>query len=426
MMRTIDVGGLSQFYTGWKELSPTILLEYSLRKEIYPEKLQDALNRAIGIFSVFKVRLVLDDRRQPVYETIESNPAVYRDDGKQHRFGEENGGYLFRVSYGGNRIRLSMHHMLTDFFGANEFLKYILRCYLHLAEGTIDISADTVALDLSDLRDPYDVYGDIHSAGWFMADRWKNELIVPNHMVYRRDLPQPVCCISFSAEEILQETKKSDSSVFPLLSWLIANAAAHTCGAEDRIIVGGGAADFRHIFHSRTPFNFSQSFSTVLLPHERTMDPELQLTVQRFRMDLQMDRDTANREIALRRERVKRMDGPIDQYVMNQEELDRKRKEEERKSAFYLTYVGKMDLPEDLADYAESFFFISPTTRGPLKISACSWKDQLILNVTEQACEKSVIPQLREILDQYATESRITDPGMKYYDYYPMEELTGR
>ena len=73
-----------------------------------------------------------------------------------------------------------MHHMLTDFFGANEFLKYILRCYLHLAEGTIDISADTVALDLSDLRDPYDLYGDIHSAGWFMADRWKNELTVPD------------------------------------------------------------------------------------------------------------------------------------------------------------------------------------------------------------------------------------------------------
>lgn len=24
------------------------------------------------------------------------------------------------------------------------------------------------------------------------------------------------------------------------------------------------------------------------------------------------------------------------------------------------------------------------------------------------------------------TESRITDPEMKYYDYYPMEELTGR
>lgn len=378
------------------------------------------------VFSFFKVRLVLDDRRQPVYETIESNPAVYRDDGKQHRFGEESGGYLFRVSYGGNRIRLSMHHMLTDFFGANEFLKYILRCYLHLVEGTIDISADTVSLDLSDLRDPYDLYGDIHSAGWFMADRWKNELIVPNHMVYRRDLPQPVCSISFSAEKILQETKKSDSSVFPLLSWLIANAAAHTYGAEDRIIVGGGAADFRRICHSRTLFNFSQSFSTVLLPCEKNMDPELQLTVQRFRLDLQTDRDTINREIALRRERVKQMDGPIDQYVMNQEKLDRKRKEEERKSAFYLTYAGKLDLPKDLADYAESFLFISPTTRGPLKISACSWKDQLILNVTEQACEKSIIPKLWEILDQYATESRITDPEMKYYDYYPMEELTGR
>ncbi len=188
MKRKIDVGGLSQFYTGRKELSPTMQLEYTLKEAVDPEKLQDALNRAAEVFSVFRVRIALDNRR-PVYEETESGPAVYGDDGKPHAFGKESGGYLFRVSCGGKRIRLSMHHTLTDFFGANEFLKYILRCYLHLTDDAIDISEDTIALDLSDLRDPYDLHGNIRSAGYSMAGKWKNELIVPNHMVYRGEAP---------------------------------------------------------------------------------------------------------------------------------------------------------------------------------------------------------------------------------------------
>ena len=46
MIRNIDVGGLSHFYTGWKELSPTIVLEYTLKEAVHPGKLQDALKRA--------------------------------------------------------------------------------------------------------------------------------------------------------------------------------------------------------------------------------------------------------------------------------------------------------------------------------------------------------------------------------------------
>ena len=34
MKRKIDVGGLSQFYTGRKELSPTMQLEYTLKEAV--------------------------------------------------------------------------------------------------------------------------------------------------------------------------------------------------------------------------------------------------------------------------------------------------------------------------------------------------------------------------------------------------------
>ena len=41
----LNTGSLFQFYTGYKEQSPVILLEYTLRETIDPEKLQAALEK---------------------------------------------------------------------------------------------------------------------------------------------------------------------------------------------------------------------------------------------------------------------------------------------------------------------------------------------------------------------------------------------
>ena len=190
MKRILDAGGLSQFYTGWRELSPVMLLEYTLYEAVDRDKLQIALEKAIDIFPVYRVKLTLNDKRQPIYEENAVVPTVYEDDGRAHTFGKESRGYLFRLSFHGRTISLSMHHTLTDYFGANEFLKYILRRYLTQIDEGINTSIDTIAVDPSDLRDPYGLLGDINAVGYNMSGNWENELIIPNSMRYRRELPQ--------------------------------------------------------------------------------------------------------------------------------------------------------------------------------------------------------------------------------------------
>ena len=423
MKRIMDAGGLLQFYTGWREPSPVMLLEYTLYGAVDREKLQTALEKAIDVFSAYRVRLALNEKRQPVYEENELVPIVYEDDCRAHAFGKESRGYLFRLSFHGRTIRLSIHHALTDCFGANEFLKYILRNYLRQFDEGICVSTDTVAVDPSDLRDPYDLYGDIHAGGYNISDSWKNELVIPNSLRYRRELPQQSRRILFRLEKLLLIAKKNESSVFPVVSWLVANAAARTYDAEDKVIVGGGAADYRKIYSSRTPFCFSHSFKTLLLPRERYMDLETRLTVQRARMDLMLDRETTDREIALRRRAADRKNGPIEEYVMDQDALDAERKEGEKKSAFFLSYLGKLDLPDDIAEYVGSCEVITPTTRGPVKAVAYSWKGIMCINLIEQACERSMIPELQRMLAEYAIDSSVTDPRERFYDHFPMEEL---
>ncbi|MBQ6365319.1 MAG: hypothetical protein IJI61_02790 [Oscillospiraceae bacterium] len=423
LTRIIDAGGIEQFYTGYKDQSPVMLLSYTLKETVVPEKLQRALEKAIERFPVFRVRLALNENRQPVYEKNDLLPCIYENDGKTHTFGKASRGYLFRVSYHSRRISLSIHHMLTDFFGANEFLKYILRCYLHQLDESIGTSKDTIAVDPTDFRDPYDLYGNADAVGYYMTDKWKNELLIPNRMNYSSGVPQQIHSISFSSSIILAAAKKTDTSVFPLLTWMMAKAIANAYDAEDKVVVGSGAANFRTFYDSRTPFCFSHSFPTVLLPGDRSMDLETQMTVQRFRMDLRLGRETVDREVAKRRKAAKQMDGPIEKYVMNQKVLDQERKAREKKSSFFISYTGKMDLPEEIAEYVDSYMLDSPTTRGPVKAASYSWRGRMYINLIEQTCEKRILPELVKILDQFDAACTETDLGDKYYDYYPMEEL---
>ena len=82
MARKIDTGGLSQFYTGYQEQSPVMLLDYTLKKAVNPVKLHAAVIMALDVFPFFRVRLALNERRQPVYEWNTHLPCIYEDDGK--------------------------------------------------------------------------------------------------------------------------------------------------------------------------------------------------------------------------------------------------------------------------------------------------------------------------------------------------------
>ncbi len=81
---------------------------------------------------------------------------------------------------------------------------------------------------------------------------------------------------------------------------------------------------------SRTPLNFSQTFPTALNPRERSLDLQLQLTVQRARMDIELEKGTIMRSIAERREAANRMMENPRQFI-----LDHDSREAEKRAGGY-------------------------------------------------------------------------------------------
>ena len=360
-MRThIDTGGLHQFITGRKEQSPTVLLEYTLDRTVDRDRLQNALEQALGEFTNYKVRIVLDNQGKPVYEDNPNRPKVYEYDRRQHFFGEESEGYLFRLYYSEDRVILSAHHMLSDFHGIYNFMKCILCFYFEVDQ------RDIIDLDPSDTRDPYELFASRELPSLSQSGKWKNEITIPHDMKFRRGERVDYTRLSFSLSEILRRTKKAESSVFPFFSWIIAKAIAREYDGRDLSILGCGGFDCRDIFGSKTPRCFSHSFITILHPHEQEMDIEQQLTIEKARMFLELDEGTIANDIAFRKESAEMKMQQLDQLILDQDAIDIQRQQSSQRIAFFHSYTGRLDDAAELAPYTKDIDLHMAVTRNPI------------------------------------------------------------
>lgn len=109
-------------------------ISVTLKEEIDRVLLQEALNRILPQFSVFRMRLRMgffwyyfeeNERPAPIVVQEYSNPGAYIDKNRNNQ-------YMFRVTYYKCRINLEVFHALTDGSGGIIFLKELIYQYLRL------------------------------------------------------------------------------------------------------------------------------------------------------------------------------------------------------------------------------------------------------------------------------------------------------
>ena len=108
----------------------------TLKEDIDPVLLKEAVEQILPWFDAFKVRLrkgffwyYFEDNKRPVSVAEESTyPCRYMNPQSGSR-------YLFRVTYFKKRINLEVFHAVTDGLGAINFLKELTYCYLDLKNG---------------------------------------------------------------------------------------------------------------------------------------------------------------------------------------------------------------------------------------------------------------------------------------------------
>lgn len=138
-----------------ENLSNVFRISMTLKEEIVPEVLQQALEEVLPFFPCFQVKLRRGffwyyfeyNRRMPEIEKEVTYPCKYIDP-------HSNQLYLFRVSYYQCRINLEIFHALSDGLGAVSFLRELTCRYLQLRRDgdqakplSLEVSTETGAED---------------------------------------------------------------------------------------------------------------------------------------------------------------------------------------------------------------------------------------------------------------------------------------
>lgn len=116
-------------------MSNVYRISVTLKEKIKPGYLQEALDKVLPWFDVFRVRLrkgvfwyYFEDNNKPAPRVVEERTYP-----NQYITPNKNRNYLFRVSYYRNRINLEVFHVLTDGMGAINFLRELTYQYLRIA-----------------------------------------------------------------------------------------------------------------------------------------------------------------------------------------------------------------------------------------------------------------------------------------------------
>lgn len=116
-------------------MSNVYRISVTLNEKIKPGYLQEALDKVLPWFDVFRVRLrkgffwyYFEDNKKKAPRVVEERTYP-----NQYIAQNKNNNFLFRVSYYKNRINLEVFHVLTDGMGGINFLRELTYQYLRIS-----------------------------------------------------------------------------------------------------------------------------------------------------------------------------------------------------------------------------------------------------------------------------------------------------
>lgn len=142
-----------------EQMTNVYRISVSLTEEIDRVLLQEALNRILPKFLVFRMRLRMgvfwyyfeeNTKPAPIVREEYSSPGAYIDKSRNNH-------YMFRVTYYKKRINLEVFHALTDGAGGITFLKELVYQYLRLKyPELLQVEKDKISLGIFlDKEDSY-------------------------------------------------------------------------------------------------------------------------------------------------------------------------------------------------------------------------------------------------------------------------------
>ena len=404
----------------------TIVVNIDLVDPVNGEALKAAVGHVLERYDHYRMTLVLKEN-QLYYTLAKGELPVYKEKGSLQLGSEENGGYLFAVSYKKKRIRLRIHHGLADGRGIFEFSKsllyyYFLECGIPVEPEDKVITKETPRGETEDL-DPFAAFGDvsIEPLGQFISKEAfcaaEEDEYEDQPRCYRYELALPI-------GDLLKAAKKVDSSPLPLLTVLISAAFRKTWDVGDQPVTGYVPLDLRTRFDMMTLQNCAYF---VPLPHTKrnsNLPLDTQATVQRGIMDLQLQEENLRHRMgALEKgqQDFKAVEVPF--AAKQKAATARSRAGSKTRYSYVMTYVGKISLPELMRRQVNDFMINIPAFDIPLAIAAAEYDGILNLVITQRFDNDQFAKNLLAECEKLVRNAVLRKSGVEEFDYLLPEDI---
>ena len=419
-MFQIDMLGLDLFERSNGDESLVIVVRLNFRETIQYDCMQRALERAAMRYKLFH-SVLASTGEGLIFQESSQKPVLKRDNRKYRLGSEELAHFPYRVSCQEKELTISLHHGITDGYGAVEFTKTLLYYYLLEAgkpvtdEGIIrlnEIPYDTQAEDELAYVKYYDP--DV------MAPQKETGSVVPfalpvkywdeeGQYIYRHFK------ITLSAEEILKSARSSSATA--VVNALICKSFAKAYDLEEKLLISSITSDFRKLLPSRTLQNFSGYIISFYSPNTHPLS--LEETASAMKGIIQMNNTKENAILQIREttEVGQRIIKMPTQKLFEEKSAVRHAKKAVRQSLGYLlTNIGRPDIPLSMAQWIEDMELYVPAVTSPIVIGMNTVNDKMTLSISQSFEDDALIHTFQSVCSDYGFSVEVKDMGLEEFD----------
>ncbi|MEH2943025.1 hypothetical protein VSQ32_09160 [Lachnospiraceae bacterium KK002] len=398
-----------------ESMSNVYRISVTLKEDIRQEILQEALERVLPWFDVFRVRI----RYGVFWYYFETNQKPAPDVKEEYRYPcqfispNRNRNYMFRVNYYKNRINLEVFHVLTDGMGGITFLKELTYQYLRLVHPELqEKMGDGLCSDTSlNREDSYlKNYKKSHRKGYKTERAYlvKGEKLKPLQLgVMHGYMPiqalKKVCNgYGVSINEYLVAS----------FLWSIYQECLHGM-PSGRPVSSCVPVNLRPYFDSITMKNFFVIVSAVFRPEKEsyTFEEVVQIVAESLRGQINREHlenlfayNVSNEKNFILRAVPLFIKNIAIRYVYHSSALA---------NTTTVTNIGNIQVREEYQDYIDGFrAFLSMSKGQNIKGTICSYRDTLVFTISSNLADVSVQRGFFRRLSQDGIPVRIETNGV--------------
>ena len=368
-------------------------ISVTLKEQVKQELLQEALERVLPWFDVFKVRI----RYGVFWYYFETNQKPAPEVKEEYRYPcrfispNRNRNYLFRVNYYKNRINLEVFHVLTDGMGGITFLKELTYQYLRLAHPELqEKMGDGLCSDTSlNREDSYlKNYKKSHKKGYKTERAYlvKGEKLKPQVLGVMHGF-MPIKALKKACNRYGVSINEYLVAAF---LWSIYLECLHGMPSK-RPISSCVPVNLRPYFDSITMKNFFVIVSAVFHPtkEEYSFEEVVQIVAKSLRSQINREHlenlfayNVSNEKNFILRAVPLFIKNIAIRYVYHNSALA---------NTTTVTNIGNIQVREEYQDYIDGFLaFLSMSEGQDIKGTICSYRDTLVFTISSSLADVSV------------------------------------